>query len=180
MSDSWIQTHGGRQFWPLAPRADDIAIADIAHSLSLLCRFNGHCREFYSVAEHSLRVSRICAPEHALWGLLHDAAEAYFGDIPRPVKAQFPAVADMEERLLRAVAEHFALPWPPPAAVRAADEALLATEARDLMGTPPADWRLAAVPLPERIAPLAPAAAELAFLARFHELKGREPADPRP
>lgn len=180
MADGWIQTHGGRQFWPLAPRAVDIDIADIAHSLSLLCRFNGHCRAFYSVAEHSLRVSRICPPEHALWGLLHDAAEAYFGDIPRPVKAQFPAVAAMEERLLRAAAERFALPWPLPAAVRAADERLLATEARDLMGAPPADWRLEACPLAERIEPLAPVAAETAFLARFHELKGRELAGPRP
>jgi len=180
VAEGWIQTHGGRQFWPLAPRADDIDIGDIAHSLSLLCRFNGHCREFYSVAEHSLRVSRLCAPEQALWGLLHDAAEAYFGDIPRPVKAQFPAVADMEERLLRAVAERFALPWPPPAAVREADERLLATEARDLMGAPPADWRLVAAPLAERIVPLAPRAAEAAFLARFHDLKGRGSADSRP
>ena len=79
---SWLQTYTGIQFWPLDPRPEEIDIQDIAHALSLLCRFNGHCQRFYSVAEHSVHVSTILAPEFGLWGLLHDAAEAYLSDIP--------------------------------------------------------------------------------------------------
>jgi len=76
---SWIQTFTGRRFRPRNPAPDDFDIRDVAHALSLLCRFNGHCRVFYSVAEHSVRVSRICPPPAALWGLLHDLGEAYIG-----------------------------------------------------------------------------------------------------
>jgi hypothetical protein len=168
--DTWIQTYRGRQFWPMDPQPADIDIRDVAHSLSLLCRFNGHCREFYSVAEHCVRVSRACMPEHALWGLMHDVAEAYIGDIARPIKHQFPAIEAMEERLLQAAAERFSLPWPVPAAVGEIDEVLLATEARDLMDSPPADWRLRVQPLAKRIQPMAPDHAEQAFLERFAEL----------
>ncbi len=167
---TWIQTHSGRQFWPLQPSPEHFDIQDIAHSLSLLCRFNGHCRAFYSVAEHSLRVSRACPPEHALWGLLHDLAEAYFGDIPTPVKEQFPDIEAMERRLLAAAALRFDLPWPMPVAVEHADAVLLVTEARDLMGDPPADWGLSATPLEETIHPLTPLEAKAAFLAHFEML----------
>ena len=76
------------------PNPDDIRIEDIAHALSNQCRFAGHAREFYSVAEHSVHVSQLCLPEHALWGLLHDASEAYLVDLPRPLKLlpEFAAV----------------------------------------------------------------------------------------
>ncbi len=168
--DTWIQTYRGCQFWPMDPQPADIDIRDAAHSLSLLCRFNGHCREFYSVAEHCVRVSRACAPEHALWGLLHDVAEAYIGDIARPVKQQFPAIAEMEDRLLKAAAEHFGLAWPIPDEVGKIDEILLATEARDLMEQPPADWKLSALPLTDPIRPMTPLQAEQAFLERFAKL----------
>jgi len=70
-ADSWIATASGRKMFPLDPRAEDIAIEDIAKALSQLCRFTGHCRSFYSVAEHCLRVSHACDPADALWGLLH-------------------------------------------------------------------------------------------------------------
>ena len=168
--DTWIQTYRGRQFWPMDPEPAEIDIRDVAHSLSLLCRFNGHCREFYSVAEHCVRVSRECSPEHALWGLLHDVAEAYIGDIARPVKQQFPAIEGMEERLLRAAVERFGLAWPIPDKVGEIDEVLLATEARDLMEQPPADWKLRARPLTDPICPMTPLQAEQAFLERFAEL----------
>src|SRR5690242_11754504 len=82
----WMQTYTGRRFWPLDPRVDDIDIGDIAHHLSLVCRFAGACREFYSVAQHCVGVSYVCDPKDALWGLLHDAAEAYVGDMVRPLK----------------------------------------------------------------------------------------------
>src|SRR4051812_6540197 len=82
----WMQTISGKAFFPLDPRPADVDIQDIAHALAFQCRFGGHVKEFYSVAEHSVRVSLICAHEDAKWGLLHDATEAYLSDIVRPVK----------------------------------------------------------------------------------------------
>src|SRR4051812_30250690 len=81
---NWMQTFTGRQFWPVDPRADEIAIEDIARALAMTCRFGGHVRFHYSVAQHSFLVSLVCSPEHALWGLLHDASEAYLGDVVWP------------------------------------------------------------------------------------------------
>ncbi|MFH2008786.1 MAG: phosphohydrolase [bacterium] len=167
---SWIQTYVGRQFWPLEPRPADVDIRDIAHSLSLQCRFNGHCREFYSVAEHSVRVAEILPAELALWGLLHDAAEAYLGDLTRPLKQQAPWFNEAEDRVLRMIAEHFSLPWPMPDAVRKADDILLVTEARDLMVAPPEPWGLDAQPLDAPIVPRPPAEAEALFLQRYEQL----------
>jgi hypothetical protein len=82
----WIQTFTGKQFWPLDPRPDEVYIEDIAHALGNICRFNGHCLRFYSVAEHCFHVSHKVVPGLALMGLLHDAAEAYVCDVVRPVK----------------------------------------------------------------------------------------------
>lgn len=170
---SWIQTFTGRQFFPLAARVEDIDVRDIAHSLALQSRFNGHCLRFYSVADHSIRVSRIVPEADALWALLHDAAEAYIGDLPRPVKANAPEFRGIEDRLLLVVAQAFGLPWPMPPSVRLADDRLLATEARDLMAPPPLSWSLREEPLAERIEPLGWEAAEAAFLARYRELGGK-------
>lgn len=83
----WIQTFTGKQFWPLTPKAEDVCIEDIAHALAFKCRFGGHCKTFYSVAEHSCRVAEILRPEHQLIGLLHDAAEAYLPDVAAPIKS---------------------------------------------------------------------------------------------
>ena len=167
---SWIQTYTGKQFYPGDPRPEDIDIIDIAHALSHQCRFNGHCLRFYSVAEHSVRVSRILPADLSLWGLLHDAAEAYMADLPRPVKAQFPEFRDLEDQLLHRIVDHYGLPWPMPQAVHEADNTLLATEARDLMAPPPAPWNLDAEPIDETIQPLSQEAAKAAFLERFEEL----------
>lgn len=87
-----IQTYTGRKFFPLNPRAEDICVEDIAHSLSLKCRFGGHCLRFYSVAQHCVLVSKLLEPAEEstlLWGLLHDAAEAYIPDFAAPIKHQF-------------------------------------------------------------------------------------------
>jgi hypothetical protein len=92
----WIQTYSGRQFWPLDPRVEDVHLEDIAHALSNVCRYTGHVREFYSVAEHSVHVSWSCEPEDALWGLLHDASEAYLADMARPVKQNMPVYVAAE------------------------------------------------------------------------------------
>ena len=170
---TWIQTYSGRRFAPLQPRAEDLDLVDIAHALSLLCRFNGHCRTFYSVAEHCVRVSRALPDELALWGLLHDSAEAYLSDLPRPVKLEIPYFVEIEERLLRLVARRFELVWPMPPSVAEADTRLLATEARDLMAPPPHPWDLGVEPLDGTIEPLSAPEAEDAFLRRYDELRSR-------
>ena len=83
---NWMQTFSGRQFWPMDPKPEDVCILDIANSLGKICRYNGHCKKFYSVAEHSYYVSKYVEPQNALWGLLHDASEAYMCDLIRPLK----------------------------------------------------------------------------------------------
>ena len=144
----WIQTYTGRQFWPLDPRAEDIDALDIAHALSNLCRFGGHCTQFYSVAQHSVLVSQVCermAPEvpgAVLWGLLHDASEAYLADVPRPVKPFLAGYVELEKRVLETVANRFDLPWPIPEVVKRVDNAILVDEMEQLMAPPPADWSL--------------------------------------
>lgn len=172
----WIQTYRGRQFFPLRPRVEDLDIEDIAHALSLQCRFNGHCRVFYCVAEHSVHVCRLLqAQGHdamALWGLLHDAAEAYLSDLPRPLKLMMPQFGQTEDALLRVIVEHFELSWPMPEAVRRADDVLLATEARDVMAPPPAPWVFTEglEALPDRIVPVGAEQAESDFLACYEQL----------
>ena len=83
---SWIQVYSGKSFSPLSPTIEDIEIEDIAHALSLQCRYAGHCLYHYSIAQHSVLVSRYVSQENKLWGLLLDASEAYPMDVPMPIK----------------------------------------------------------------------------------------------
>jgi uncharacterized protein len=168
----WTETYSGHQFWALDPDPEDVHIEDIAHALSQLCRFGGHCRDFYSVAQHAVLVSRIVPPTDALWGLLHDAAEAYVVDVPRPLKhlSQFKGYRAIERLVMITICHRFNLvSFIQPESVTKADDQALATEARDLMKQH-YDWRLTATPLPDPIQPCPPAEAEQAFLARFKEL----------
>ena len=183
-NDGWIQTYTGKRFWPLKARAQDVDIHDIAHALALKCRFNGHCRMFYSVAEHSVRVSHILensGQNLALWGLMHDAAEAYLADLGGPIKKAFYVHHEgnsetfdaAEDRLLRVIAQ--ALRFAPFEydRVREADLTLLVTEARDLLGAGAEAWGMPQKPLQETIVPLSWENAERLFLDRFAELHGR-------
>lgn len=167
-----ILTAGGRYFPLLAPSPADIHIEDIAHALSNLCRFTGHVREFYSVAQHSALVSQIVPPEDALAGLLHDASEAYTNDISKPCKPLLRGLAEIETRIMEVVLATFGLPTCLPDSVKRADLILLATEKRDLM-PPHEDWELTRdLPrLQEEIVPLPPRAARARFLDRFHQLR---------
>ena len=170
-SGDWIQTFTGRQFWPLDPRAAEVDITDIAHALSMLCRFGGHTREFYSVAEHCVRVSLACDSTDALAGLLHDAAEAYVVDVPRPLKRHLLGYREIESGVHYAVCERFNIDPGMPASVFNADQVLLATEARDLMSRPPNAWAPMPDPLPDRILdPLPPYRAKDWFMQRFRAL----------
>ena len=171
--DNWIQTFTGLRMWPLDPRPEEICIEDIAHALANQCRFAGHCQRFYSIAEHSVRVASICSSENRLWGLLHDASEAYCCDLPRPLK-HHPGMNQYrgcEDGIAFAVAIKFGLPLNIPAEVKEADSRLLATEKRDLMAIGPA-WGWLPEPLPSKIVPLDQEAAKKAFLTEFRILQG--------
>ena len=167
----WMQTYSGRKFWPLDPRADDVCLEDIANALAKICRFNGHCKEFYSVAQHSVLVSLHCPPKLALVGLLHDAAEAYVGDMVTPLKNYSPEFKGHENGVYGAIAERFGLPSQVPVEVKRVDLTLLATEARDLMCSEvAAAWGLTCEPLTEKIRPWAPKEALYRFMHRYREL----------
>lgn len=105
----WMQTASGKMFWPLDPRADEVDIHDIAHALANLCRYGGHCRRFYSVAEHSVLMARAVDAPWKLWALLHDAAEAYVVDVPRPLKRFLVGYRETEDRVLRCIVDKFGL-----------------------------------------------------------------------
>lgn len=170
-ADGWIQTYTGRQFWPLDPRPEHIQVEDIAHALSMLCRYNGHCLEFYSVAQHCVLMSHEVLPEHALWALLHDAAEAYLGDMPRPLKhqdemAQFRLA---ETEIMLAVQDRFEL-GDEPFEIRDADNRMIATEKRDIMGDGVGKWLDHGQAYEVRIESWPPVVAERRFLDRFREL----------
>ena len=166
----WIQTFTGGQFWPLEPLAEEVRVDDIAHALALTCRYNGHCRVFYSVAEHSVRLSHLVARPLRMAALFHDAAEAYLGDIVRPVKRHLD-VAAIEEAILAAVAEKVGFALPLAAEIKQADAVMLATECRDIMARPPNAWLPMPEPLPERIEPWPVAAGKERFLRRYLVIK---------
>lgn len=164
---SWMQTFLGNRFIFEGPFNFDIK--DIAHSLALQCRFNGHCKEMYSVADHSLHVSARC--EHKLWGLMHDAAETYIGDIVAPFKHDsrwYPSIKEVEDRIMKAIAARFNLPWPIPAEVKNVDLRMWATEQRDLMNKPLFVWVIDTEPYPEKI--VSRGNVEELFLRRFYLL----------
>lgn len=167
---SWVQTASGKKFDFKNITLDSIDINDIAHALSLSCRFGGHCQRFYSVAEHSVRTSYVA--KDMKWALMHDAAEAYIGDMATPLKSIIPAFRDMEEKVLSKIAEKFGLTMPIPDEVKIADAVLLATEKEYLMVKEPESWNLSALPLNERIVPWSPEFARKRFLQRFGELFG--------
>ena len=172
--EAWIQTYSGKRFTPINPNPDSIVIQDIAHALSMQCRFSGHVKQFYSVAQHCVLVSYICDSKDALWGLLHDATEAYLVDVPRPLKksGKFGAYLEAEKVMQDAICVRFGLPLEEPDSVHHADTVLLATEARDLMSPLRLDWTQPVKPLPFRIEPMSPREAKLAYLERFFELIG--------
>lgn len=174
--EPWIQTASGKRFPLLHPDIAAIDIEDIAHGLSLICRFTGQCDRFYSVAEHSVHVSLAINPEYGLWGLLHDGTEAYLGDMASPLKKALPEYKRIENRLMEAIATRFSL-GPKPDSVKTADSKLLRVERRALMTPSPAPWKDDDKDLGDlpnvTIHGWSPQMAKAAFLARFEELGGK-------
>lgn len=170
----WMQTATGEAFWPIDPRPEEVHIEDIAHALSLICRYGGHCQQFYSVAQHSILVSRALPEKHKLWGLLHDASEAYVIDVPRPLKPFLTGYREAEDKVMEVIAERFGLSMPMPPEVKRVDNAILADEAAQIMGKPPRDWNLPEPALGIAISPMEPALAKHAFLRDFSNLQSRD------
>lgn len=181
----WILTYTGRKFWPLAPDPAAVSLEDIAHALSNVCRFTGHVSRFYSVAEHSVRVSMVAEAiaekagadeEHrkmvARWGLMHDASEAYLADIASPIKHTpvFELYRQAEAALMLVITRACGLPDVEPDEVKQADGILLASEAKELIGVHP-DWKLPFAPDPLHVGlGWSPQFAESQFLARYRAL----------
>ena len=174
----WMQTYTGGRYYPVDPLPSEVGIEDIAHALSMLCRFGGHCHTFYSVAEHSVHVSRLVPREHALVGLLHDATEAYVCDVPRPLKLSLPEYKNAEHLNWLAIAAHFSLASSMPAVIKHADNAILHVEQRVLMRPDPGrDWCVGDVgPIDTRdvrIECWSPKWARETFFDRYHNLTGK-------
>lgn len=170
---NWMQTATGREFWPMDPRPHEVFIEDIAHALSMICRFGGHCRRFYSVAEHCVLISRAAPAESKLWALLHDAPEGYIGDKIRPLKPYLGGYREAEQKIMRAICVRFNLHLDQPAIVKALDLALLMDERDQAMAAPPQAWDVDVEPLGVELQFWSPTRAKREFLSTFKKLGGR-------
>lgn len=172
----FMTTYTGKRFHLFDPRAEEICIEDIAHALSQLCRFTGHCRHFYSVGQHSWHASYLVPPAFAMEALLHDAAEAYINDLSRPLKhdPRMAGYIDVEQRIDTTIRHTFGLPIiaePPYMSpeIKDVDNKLVYTEAKQLVAE--SDWadrypRYEDLELPVML----PTHVEAAFLMRYKEL----------
>lgn len=176
----WMQTFTGRSVYPLDLRPSDVDIRDIAHALSMQCRYAGHALRFYSVAEHSVHVAKwvldqTCDGFVAIEALMHDATEAYLVDVPRPVKPFLTGYKEAERRVAHAVAERFGLDLAGhPSIVHEADNRILHDERAALMSSCDRDWNLKGEPLGVRIECWSPDRAEREFMALFDEFYGED------
>lgn len=169
----WMQAFLGGRFWPMDPRPDEIHLIDIAHALSNICRYGGHCERFYSVAEHCVHTSRIVRVGIEAEALMHDASEAYLADLPRPIKRALPDYKVAEAKWEIAIARRFGLFQHLPPAVKTADNQMLRIEARAIMKDPPAAWYMEDIPEPTVVVQIQcwrPEEAKYKFLARAAEL----------
>lgn len=169
--DAWIRTYTGGKLYYFYPEKSKIYIEDIAHALSLICRFNGATKEFYSVAQHSVFVADKVkenggTKEEIYSALMHDAAEAFISDVPSPFKKFFPGFKKAEARMEKFLANKFKFKFPYGQIVKEYDLIALATEMRDLMQV--SDHKLLTVkPVNEKIKPISPKQAQKLFIKRY-------------
>jgi hypothetical protein len=176
--ESWLQTYSGKMFRPFSPCIEDIEIEDIAHSLAMQVRWNGHLKVFFSTAQHSVNVSYHVPPWCEFWGLMHDADEMIVGDLPSPVKWFMPTFRDVEDKISTAIRLRFGIPYNEyiRAEVKKIDTWMAFQEGRAHFKHPELIdlWQIIepdytpSVPLDLR--PWTPRQAERRFLARFREI----------
>lgn len=181
--ENWVETRSGKRVSVEDPQPDQFDIEDIAYALSNTCRFNGHCAGFYSVAEHSVAVALRLPRNLRLAGLLHDATEAYLGDIPSPIKQFLPDYRIIERRFEEAIIRKFDLEfsandWH---TVKEADIDSLFTEAHYLIPSQGTDWTFFQGPkkftVNRALAPvcLPPAMAYKLFMGLYYDLVEEAP-----
>lgn len=186
----WLQTSTGRKVSLREPRVEDISIRDIAAHLAKLCRFSGATDLFFSVAQHCVLVSEMfVSPVEATYALLHDAHEAYIGDISSPMKAalvvdghldRVALMADRFDHVIRlAVGINPEMPYGLEQFLHHADRVQLATELRDLVPGNTKGWGPLPDPRPRPIVPLRWDKAEELFLRRWRELCALTGIDPK-
>jgi 5'-deoxynucleotidase YfbR-like HD superfamily hydrolase len=183
ISRAWIETYTGKKFYLLSPRIEDVDIKDIAHALSLLCRWTGHCKYHYSIAQHSYYCSLLGPEEEALYRLLHDASEAFMGDMNRPLKHFTPAgfIYRKQEKVVQEIIyQSFGLDAKEPSSVHVADNQMLYAEKKQIMSELAwdTDWTFGQGAEDLGVAGIAieewtPEKAETMFLKRFEELYNR-------
>src|SRR5690348_91204 len=131
----WIQTYSGQAFDPESPDPNTIHIYDIAVSLSRMPRFMGHSTRFLSVAEHCVNVAEMAPYDLKLTALMHDASEAYLVDIPRPIKPLLKGYTELEDKIMRVIADKFGFEWPMPDIIKELDTRHLWDEGCQNMST---------------------------------------------
>lgn len=167
----WIETYTVKQFWFLNPSPEMFNIEDIAHALSMVCRYAGHVNRFYSVATHCCLIADYFSydPRLHLTALMHDAAEAYIGDMPRPLKRRLKQFRAIEGRIEQALAEKFGIIYPMPAEIKIADLRITLDERRALKSPSGRVWSEdASTPLGVTIPDWSPKRAKAEFLRRYH------------
>jgi uncharacterized protein len=166
-----IMLASGTWFDFLDPENSEFTIQDIAQGLGNICRYSGQCSRFYSVAEHSLHVSEATLT-NKLEGLMHDAAEAFLGDITRPLKQLLPDYKKIEKTVERAIFRRFGLNYSALATLKKIDLSVLAAEQEQMMPRGTDYWSAESgiPPANIRVRFLSPSAATAAFLQRYQEL----------
>lgn len=158
-----IRTYTGLYVDVINPKPEMFCIEDIAHSLSHQCRFGGHVKEFFSVAQHSYNVSKLVPAKHRLAALMHDAAEAYMLDMPKPIKDQLTNYKAIENRLMYVLSEKFGFEFPLSNDIKKADSLALENEFEHFMMGEKSDMTA-----------MLPQVAKSFFLKKYHELTSME------
>lgn len=172
MGATTIETFSGHKLNVFDIDDKAIDIVDIAHALSMACRFNGHLQKFLSVAEHSIIVASMVEEKHQLAALLHDAAEAYITDVPRPIKQMLPMINDLDASLTKAIFEKYGCEYPINEEISVVDRELCLAEARDSK-MDVGSWGEKYAHLEHTPFHWSPVEAEKYFLKMFYELSGK-------
>jgi hypothetical protein len=169
---TFIQVSSGKKFDVISCTLDEIEIEDIAHGLSNICRFTGQIPVFYSVAQHCIEMSYYAPESVRLEALMHDASEAYLGDVSKHLKETIglPYKA-VEDDLMVKIATKFAFAWPCPTVIKVLDHDMLETEFKQVWRKRDPSIPSYGVELPVKLRPMTPTLAKEIFLSRYEALK---------